>query len=257
MESALKAEYDSIELFGIPALFTNSRLDRDTIPSGWYCYDIRGSDNDPGELSTLEPFVLVNHAGSILSLQPIPYPEGQTYANIMGEINFDEDPNNMLAKFQESCKQIGSFASSDAGRDKPESAQDAEEVGDLTPLEIRNLAELKRLIKVGTEIRAAYHANHPDVVGLTRVVTSVQTNCFYTKVKDQPDHKYSTMNHGMGLRSDFEKAGMYRFNGSTVTLMAPGSAEPRVLYEMEVYAPQMAMAEQENTTKNTMKMEVM
>ena len=122
-----------------------------------------------------------------------------------------------------------------------------------TPFQIKNLAELKRLIKPGTEIRATYHAKHPEIVGLTRVVTTVQTNCFYSKIKDQPKHKYSTMNHGMGLRSDFEKAGMYRFSGSSITVMDPGSAEPKVLYMMEVYAPQMSMAEQ----NNTMRMEMM
>ena len=90
-------------------------------------------------------------------------------------------------------------------------------------------------------------------MGLTRVVTTVQANCFYSKIKDHPEHKYSIVNHGMGFRSDFQKAGMYKFNGSSITVMDPGSAEPKVLYEMEVYAPQMSMAEQ----NNTMRMEMM
>ena len=128
-----------------------------------------------------------------------------------------------------------------------------EEAEGRTPCQIKNLAELKRLIKPGTEIRATYHAKHPEIVGLTRVVTTVLTNCFYSKIRDQPEHKYSTANHGMGFRSDFEKAGMYRFNGSSITVMNPGSAEPKVLYVMEVYAPQMSMAEQDNT----MRMEMM
>ena len=129
----------------------------------------------------------------------------------------------------------------------------AEENEERTPCQIKNLAELKRLIKPGTEIRATYHSKHPEIVGLTRVVTTVQTNCFYSKIKDQPKHKYSNINHGMGFRSDFEKAGMYRFNGRSITVMDPWSAEPKVLYEMEVYAPQMSMTEQ----NNTMRMEMM
>ena len=129
----------------------------------------------------------------------------------------------------------------------------AEENEERAPCQIKNLAELKRLIAVGTEIKATYHSKHPEIVGLTRVVTSVKTNCYYSKIKDQPEHKYSTTNRGMGFRSDFEKAGLYRFNGGSVTVMDPWSAEPKVLYEMEVYAPQMSMAEQ----KNTMKMEMM
>lgn len=61
---------------------------------------------------------------------------------------------------------------------------------DRKPLQIKNLTDLKRHIKLGTEIVATSHQYHPDIVGLTRVVTKVQTNGFYSKIKDQPDHKY-------------------------------------------------------------------
>lgn len=63
---------------------------------------------------------------------------------------------------------------------------------DRKPLQIKNLTDLKRHIKLGTEIVATSHQYHPDIVGLTRVVTKVQTNGFYSKIKDQPDHKWST-----------------------------------------------------------------
>ena len=36
-----------IELLGKPALFSDSRVDRSTVPDGWYVYDLRGSDYDP------------------------------------------------------------------------------------------------------------------------------------------------------------------------------------------------------------------
>ena len=47
--NAFTEEYEYIELFGKPGLFTNARIDRDTVPEGWYAYDLRGSDYDPGE----------------------------------------------------------------------------------------------------------------------------------------------------------------------------------------------------------------
>lgn len=59
---------------------------------------------------------------------------------------------------------------------------------DRKPLQIKNLADLKRHIRLGTELVATAHQYHPDIVGLTRVVTKVQTNGFYSKIKDQPDH---------------------------------------------------------------------
>ena len=54
---------------------------------------------------------------------------------------------------------------------------------DRKPLRIKNLADLKRHIKLGTELVATAHQYHPDIIGLTRVVTKVQTNGFYSKIK--------------------------------------------------------------------------
>ena len=52
--NARTEEFQHIEVFDKPALFTNGRIARDTVPKGWYCYDIRGSDDDPGELCYVE-----------------------------------------------------------------------------------------------------------------------------------------------------------------------------------------------------------
>ena len=48
--NAKTEEFQQLELFGKYALFTNGRIDRPTVPNGWYCNDFRGSDDDPGEL---------------------------------------------------------------------------------------------------------------------------------------------------------------------------------------------------------------
>lgn len=87
-ENARTEEYEHIELFDSPALFTNSRIDRPSVPEGWYCYDVRGSDYDPGRPATLENRVVVNHAGTILSPKAIPFDEGEDYRDIHDEINF-------------------------------------------------------------------------------------------------------------------------------------------------------------------------
>ena len=56
------------------------------------------------------------------------------------------------------------------------------------PIAFKSLAELKRFIRPGVELKTVSHANHADMVGLTRVVTTVQTVGFYSKIKDQPEH---------------------------------------------------------------------
>ena len=72
--NARTEEFQHIEVFDKPALFTNGRIARDTVPKGWYCYDIRGSDDDPGALCYMEENVVVNHAGSVLMPEKLAMP---------------------------------------------------------------------------------------------------------------------------------------------------------------------------------------
>lgn len=62
-------EYELIELFGQPALFTNNRITDVDIPKGMYCYHIRHGDE--GEFVSIEKRTEVNHAGSVVTREPI------------------------------------------------------------------------------------------------------------------------------------------------------------------------------------------
>ena len=64
-------QYQEIELFDKPGLFSNGRIARDNLPEGVYCYDLRGSDYAPGEPVCVEEQVVVNHAGSVLLTEPL------------------------------------------------------------------------------------------------------------------------------------------------------------------------------------------
>ncbi len=70
-----KENYDEIELFDRPALFSNGRVDRDKLPEGLFAYDLRGSDDDPGAPVTVEDRVVVNHAGSVILSEPLDFGE--------------------------------------------------------------------------------------------------------------------------------------------------------------------------------------
>lgn len=109
------------------------------------------------------------------------------------------------------------------------------------PVKVKNLAGLKRILKPGTEFVATYHSKHPGIVGLVRVVTEVHTNGFYSKIKDQPDHWYSTCNQGKGFYTGFQKAGFYRFDGPTIQVLDPCSSDESILFEMEVYDSEIRM----------------
>ena len=82
-------EYELIELFGKPALFSNERLTKEDIPEGLYCYDLRESD-DGEHFATLEPKVTVNHGGSVVTDEPIDF-EGKDHI----ALTEDTSPNFM------------------------------------------------------------------------------------------------------------------------------------------------------------------
>ena len=111
------------------------------------------------------------------------------------------------------------------------------------PVAFKSLAELKRFIRPGVEFKTVSHANHADMVGLTRVVTTVQTVGFYSKIKDQPEHPFSTCNHGKGFYTDFGKAGNYIFDGTTVKVKDTRKQDRGVIYELEFYDREQNMEE--------------
>ncbi|MEY8483568.1 YodL domain-containing protein [Lachnospiraceae bacterium 48-21] len=83
----IEEKYQEVEIFGVPALFSNGRIPEKQVPTGLYHYDLQGSDDDPGEPITLEFHVAVNHAGTVLSVYPIPIPE-RGYLDLGEELNF-------------------------------------------------------------------------------------------------------------------------------------------------------------------------
>lgn len=76
LETPLLGEsYQEVEVFGKPALFSNGRVDSTKLPEGLYCYDLRGSDDDPGDPATIEEKVVVNHAATVITAEPVELPE--------------------------------------------------------------------------------------------------------------------------------------------------------------------------------------
>ena len=70
-ENAYDISYTRLKLFGNEVLLSDERIDKETLPEGLYCYDIRHSDNDWDMPVTIEKRVVANWYGSILSKVPI------------------------------------------------------------------------------------------------------------------------------------------------------------------------------------------
>ena len=89
---------EQVTLLGKKALYVEERIHRSTLPQGLYAYDLRGSDYDFTRPVTLEKHVVVNHAGTIITAQPIPLPE-QGYIDIRRRLRF-KDEHCSLREFE-------------------------------------------------------------------------------------------------------------------------------------------------------------
>ncbi len=98
--SKFNAETEKMELatlYGEEVLFTDWRIDRNTIPNGLYLYEIRHSDEDGMEPVQLAKGILVNHYGTVLSAKEIKL-DADGYRD-MEEDDFSfSDKSNLLAR---------------------------------------------------------------------------------------------------------------------------------------------------------------
>jgi len=62
------------QLFGKPVLTTNLPIPRETVPDGWWCYDMQGTDRDPAAHAVLVDYAAFNHSGTVLSPEPLKRP---------------------------------------------------------------------------------------------------------------------------------------------------------------------------------------
>lgn len=69
-----KIIYDEVSLLGTPALLTDWRVNRATLPDGFCLYELRHADEDWSDPCQLAKSILVNFYGSVLTLQPFQFP---------------------------------------------------------------------------------------------------------------------------------------------------------------------------------------
>lgn len=97
-------EFEVVEIAGQTALFTNSRMTDADIPKGLHCYHLRNGDD--GNFCTLEKSVKVDHAGSVITREPLDLGE-------KGYISFDDDSS---PNFTGETMLMEEFVSSDSGQ---------------------------------------------------------------------------------------------------------------------------------------------
>jgi len=72
--NAAELEFETVNVFGHPAIFTDLRVDRASVPDGLHMYEIRdgGSDGDPAEIADS---VFVDFYGTVLMKAHIDTPQ--------------------------------------------------------------------------------------------------------------------------------------------------------------------------------------
>ena len=79
MVDARNEDFELAEIDNVVVIFTNARIDRDTVPFDLYCYDVRESEGFSGDPVMLEKVVVVNHWGTVLSKKTFPLEDDAYY----------------------------------------------------------------------------------------------------------------------------------------------------------------------------------
>ena len=76
--------YTEVTILNKAALFTNMRIQRDTVPKGYYAYDVRHDDDCQGDAVQIARSILVNHWGTLITRDNIRLPRNG-YLDILPE----------------------------------------------------------------------------------------------------------------------------------------------------------------------------
>lgn len=98
---AQKVTYQEVTIFDRPALFTECRIDRTTVPEGVYRYELRHGDEDWGEPIELSRSLMVNFYGTVLTREPFQLPIDGWIPLESGSLSFQDGGCRTLAEFQQ------------------------------------------------------------------------------------------------------------------------------------------------------------
>lgn len=98
---AMTERFEEVEFQGKPALFTDIRIQRDTVPEGLHRYEIRHTDDDWGEPCQLGYGIMVNHFGTLITNEAIQLgPDGHLDFDA-DALNFTDGDCQTVAEFME------------------------------------------------------------------------------------------------------------------------------------------------------------
>lgn len=66
-----KELFELVTVFGHPMIFSDLRIDRKTVPEGFFVYEIRHDDEGAGDPVEISEHILVNFWGTVISNVPV------------------------------------------------------------------------------------------------------------------------------------------------------------------------------------------
>lgn len=97
---AKKVTYQEVTILDRPALFTECRLDKSTVPEGLYRYELRHGDEDWGDLVTLSRSIMVSYYGTVITREPFQLPVEGRIPLESDSLSFQDGGCRTLAEFQ-------------------------------------------------------------------------------------------------------------------------------------------------------------
>ena len=82
---------------------------------------------------------------------------------------------------------------------------------------VKNLAQLKTMVNNKTPFVIVNHYIKPECVGQVRVPNIIQTNGFYSVIKNDIEHPVSKANNGKGYWMEYGKASEWKFGNGICT----------------------------------------
>ena len=83
--------WEKVEVLGRECLFNDLRFDENTVPEGYFMYEVRHSDEDWGEPCEIASRILVNFYGTLLTKEPFELEPNQNNSNSYWYIDSDQD----------------------------------------------------------------------------------------------------------------------------------------------------------------------
>jgi hypothetical protein len=91
--NAMQEDFERVTVLGLPMLFTNARIDRASVPKGYYLYEVRHDDDQQGDPVQLGRWIMVNHWGTLISNKPVKLEPSPTIDNAYRDIDPETDWN--------------------------------------------------------------------------------------------------------------------------------------------------------------------